>query len=228
MQDSIHTVQNPLFPSGVPLDPEFTSMFSAAKQTAAKSLSLKPSQIEPTTDLAIFMLATLPVLTVALRAADVNSRRSMPPRGQITPRIVRFPNSPAKVDREAVEEARAAAAAAVAAAASVAPTSVVPDANAETVSVETIPKKVKTIVAKEILTGVGLGRDVAAAVAADPVVLQAELTRLRSELQSATKLAEKVRALETANARLSGQVAELSRRPAPEELLRQAERREAR
>lgn len=240
---SIKTAKHPLFPSGVPLAPEFTSMFSAAKASAAKALSpyLTQKELDAATELSIFMLVTLPVLTVALRSADANSRRPMPPRGQPLapppPRIVKFPNSPAKVDREAVAEARAAnearkaAAAAAGASEAAAAATVVPGTNSGAVtfgSSTVVPEEVKTVVAAEILSEVGLAGEVVVAAAADPGKLEAELKRLRSELAATTKLAEKVKALEQANARLSGRIAELNRQPSAEEVLRRAEVQEAR
>ncbi len=74
-------------------------MFSAAKDTAFNGVRpYLPRGVEP--ELALFMLTTLPVLTVALRTADENYRRPKPPPlppGYVPPRVVRFPNSPAKV-----------------------------------------------------------------------------------------------------------------------------------
>lgn len=220
VRSRIKSAEHPLFPSGVPLAPEFTSMFSAAKASAAKALNpyLTQREIDAAAELSIFMLATLPVLTLALRAADANSRRPMLPRGQPPPpppvRIVKFPNSPAKVDREAVAEASKAAATATA--------TVIPGTAA------VVPEEVKTVVAAEILSEVGLAGEVATAAAADPTKLEAELKRLRSELATKTQLAEKVKALEQANARLSGRIAELNRQPSPAEVLRRAEQQDAR
>ncbi len=72
-------------------------------------------------------------------------------------------------------------------------------------------------------TVVELEGDVAAAVAAKPDAMAAELARLRRELAAASKLAAKVEALERANARLMGQVADLSQPPSLEEMQLRAE-----
>lgn len=205
-------MENPLFAPGVPLAAEFTSMLAQAKETAFAGVrSYLPKGVEP--ELALFMLVTLPVLTVALRSADENSRRPMPPPAPKSetrsppPRITRFPNSPAKVDAAAVAEARAARelqeaekavvvaaaeaeAASVAAAAAAAAPAVVPGA-----------------------AGAGLAGGVSAAAAAGSDKLRKELEKLQAELAAATKLAAKVEALETANARLMAQVADLSGQP---------------
>ncbi|CAM9835433.1 unnamed protein product, partial [Laminaria digitata] len=205
VKGNIRSVEHPLFAPGVPLAAEFTSMLADAKETAFSGVrSYLPKGVEP--ELALFMLVTLPVLTVALRSADENSRRPMPPPAPKSdtasppPRITRFPNSPAKVDAAAVAEARAerelqeAETAAEAAAAAAAAPVVVPG---EALTVAGV--------------GVGGGGAAAAAVAAGgPDRLRAELERLQVELAAATKLAAKVEALETANKRLMTQVADLS------------------
>ena len=99
VRNTVRTVDNPTFAPGVPLAPEFVSMLDNAKNTAFNGVRpYLPKGVEP--ELALFMLTTLPVLTVALRTADENSRRPKPPPlppGYRPPRVVRFPNSPAKV-----------------------------------------------------------------------------------------------------------------------------------
>ena len=78
VRSNVRSVENPLFAPGVPLAAEFTSMLAQAKETAFDGVRpYLPKGVEPET--ALFMLVTLPVLTVALRAADENSRRPMPP-----------------------------------------------------------------------------------------------------------------------------------------------------
>lgn len=204
---NVRSVENPLFAPGVPLATEFTSMLAQAKETAFAGVRpYLPKGVEP--ELALFMLVTLPVLTVALRSADENSRRPMPPplpKGEPLsprPRITRFPNSPAKVDAAAVAEARAArelleAEQAVAAA----------EAEAEAAAVA-------AAAAAAAVAVVGPGAVAAAAAPVGSNKLTAELERLQAELAAATKLAAKVEALETANARLMAQVADLSKQPA--------------
>ena len=203
---NVRSVENPLFAPGVPLATEFTSMLAQAKETAFAGVrSYLPKGVEP--ELALFMLVTLPVLTVALRSADENSRRPMPPplpKGKPLhppPRITRFPNSPAKVDAAAVAEARAArelleAEQAVAVAA----------AEAEAAVAAAAAAAVPVVVPGAV--------GVVAAAAAGTNKLTTELERLQAELAAATKLAAKVEALETANARLMAQVADLSKQPA--------------
>lgn len=215
-------VEHPLFAPGVPVAPEFTRIMDQAKETSLRNLRpYLPKSVEP--ELALFMLATLPVVTVALRAADENSRRPKPlplPEGYVAPRVVRFPNSPAKVDAEAVAEARAAreaaeaaSAAASAAAAVAAPTpAAVSEAEAEL----------------DVKLEADLENGVVAAAEADPEGLRAELARLRGELAAATKLTAKLEALERANARLMSQVADLSEQPSLQEMQRRAEKEEAR
>lgn len=250
--------ENPAFASGVPLAPEFNALFSSAKKTAFDSV-LRPllgPKADP--DFAFLVLASLPVLTVALRTADVNSRQPMLPRQPLEPkkpRLVKFPNSPAKVDREAVEEARALAAAAREAAAKKAEMEAEMEAvksgeavqipvdasgavagasdaaGIEAAAPETfmvVPQAARKAIARELLTGVGLGREVAAAVTADAESLQAELRRLKKELRVADELGTKVRALEEANLRLTAKVEELLKRPTPEEALKMVEEQKAR
>lgn len=213
--------ENPTFAPGVPLAPEFASMFAHAKETAFSGVrQYLPKGVEP--ELALFMLVTLPVLTVALRTADENSRRPKPPPlppGYRPPRLVRFPNSPAKVDAEAVAEARRARQAQEEAdavkelgkglAAAPVPAAVTPAA---------VPATATAAAVADLEDGV------AAAVAANPDAMTAELARLRKELAAAGKLAVKVEALERANARLMGQVAELSKQPSLEEIRLRAEK----
>ena len=214
VHSNIKTVENPLFAPGVPLAAEFTSMLSHAKETAfSRARSYLPKGVEP--ELALFMLVTLPVLTVALRSADENSRRPMPPplsesdTAARPPRVTKFPNSPAKVDAAAVAEARA-----------------VREAAAAEVAVELAAKEAESAAAAaeaaaaapvaELLAegaGVEVAAAVGAAMAAGPDSMRAELEKLQAELAAATKLAAKVEALEKANARLITQVADLSKQP---------------
>lgn len=209
--------ENPTFAPGVPLAPEFASMFAHAKETAFSGIRpYLPKGVEP--ELALFMLVTLPVLTVALRTADENSRRPKPPPlppGYRPPRLVRFPNSPAKVDAEAVAEARRARQA------------------QEDVDAVKMLRKELAMAAEPVPAATATATDVAvadledgvaAAVAANPDAMTAELARLRKELAAAGKLAVKVEALERANARLMGQVAELSKQPSLEEIRLRAEK----
>lgn len=245
---------NPAFASGVPLAPEFNALFTNAKEAAYNTL-IRPA-IGPNADrdFALLVLATLPVITVALRSADANSRRPMSPPStprEKKPRIVKFPNSPAKVDREAVEEARAMAAAAKEAAAKKAAIVLEPDdamqvevpagvakdaapavvADAGEGTAEAfivVPQEAKNAITRDILSQVGLAGDVAAAVTANPEKLRTELNRLRKELRMATELEAKLEALEEANMRLSEKVEELLKRPTPEEALRIAEEQKAR
>lgn len=180
-------------------------MFSRAKETVFSAMRPYLAKgVEP--ELALFMLATLPVITVALRAADEQSRRPMEaprPLDYRPPRVVRYPKSPAKADQKLIAKDRAQ----YATAAVTAPG----DAAAD----------VMDSVDEANLTG-----DVKAAVAVEDgeEKLRAELKRLRRELASATMLAGKVEALERANARLMKQVAELSMPPSPEEIQRLAEK----
>lgn len=240
--------ENPAFASGVPLATEFDALFSGAKKTAFDSLLRPFLGPKANPDFAFLVLATLPVLTVALRTADKNSREPMLPRQPPQPkkpRLVKFPNSPAKVDREAVEEARALAAAAKEAAAKKAAmeaemaavksdeaVKIFVDASGiEAAAPETsmvVPEAARKAIARELLTGVGLGREVAAAVTADAASLQAELSRLKKELRVADELGSKVRALEEANLRLTAKVEELMKRPTPEEALKMVEEQQAR
>lgn len=75
---------------------------------------------------------------------------------------------------------------------------------------------------------VNLEGGVAAAVAAKPEAMTAELARLRGELAAAGKLATKVEALERANARLMAEVSELRKEPSLEEIKLRVEREAAR
>lgn len=75
---------------------------------------------------------------------------------------------------------------------------------------------------------VDLEGGVAAAVAAKPEAMTAELARLRGELAAAGKLAAKVEALERANARLLVEVADLRKEPSMEEIKLRAEKEAAR
>lgn len=75
---------------------------------------------------------------------------------------------------------------------------------------------------------VDLEGGVAAAVAAKPETMTAELARLRGELAAAGKLAAKVEALERANARLMVEVADLRKEPSLEEIKLRADREAAR
>ncbi|CAN0087826.1 unnamed protein product, partial [Hapterophycus canaliculatus] len=199
-------------------------MLSRAKETAFNGVRpYLPRGGEP--ELALFMLVTLPVLTVALRAADENYRRPKPPplppgyRPPRPPRTVRFPNSPAKVDAEAAAEARKAREAEedikiVKALrqelAAKAPIGAAAAAAAGTGAASPPALGGATAVPEETAAAV------VEAVAADPDAVVAELSRLRRELAAAGRLAAKVEALERANARLVGQVADLSRQPSPE------------
>lgn len=211
----VKTTDNPTFAPGVPLAPEFASMISKAKETAFNGIRpYLPKGAEP--ELALFMLVTLPVLTVALRSADENSRRPKPdplPPVSRPPRITRYPNSPAKVDAAAVAEARKER-----------------EARADVDAVATLRKELAArglaavpaeegAPAAEVLHG-----GVAKAVAEKPDAITAELARLREELAAAGKLAAKVEALERANARLMGQVADLSKTPSIEEVRLRAEK----
>lgn len=218
-------MDNPVFAPEVPLDPEFTSMLSQAKETAFQRIrSYLPKGVEP--ELALFMLVTLPVLTVALRAADENSRKPKepsPPEGFRAPRITRYPNSPAKADAEAVAEARAAAAAVTAKALAAAAVAAATDA----VTI-TCPGDTATATSTVTATTSGLKDGVNAAAEADPERLRAELAQLRMELAATNKLATKLEALERANLRLMEQVANLSKQPSLQEIQSRAEREEAR
>lgn len=229
VQNNIKTLDNPLFASGVPLSPEFTSMFNQAKENALKiTKPFLPKGVEP--ELAIFMLATLPVLTVALRAADENSRRPkappLSPAARVAPkyrppRSTRFPNSPAKVDAEAFGEARAVEAAAKAAA----------EAAAEAAAKVAATSPVTTVESAEVGVAAaagGLKGGVEAAVAVGEDKLRAELTRLREDLSATTKLAAKLEALEKANARLMEQVSALSKQPSLQDMDVRAEKEKAR
>lgn len=216
----VKTTDNPTFAPGVPLAPEFASMLSKAKETAFNGIrSYLPKGTEP--ELALFMLVTLPVLTVALRSADENSRRPKQdplPAGAPPPRITRYPNSPAKVDAEAVAEARKER-----------------EAQADVEAVAKLREELaeRSLAAVPVPEGApavetaaveGLHGGVAAAVAEKPDAITAELARLREELAAAGKLAAKVEALERANARLMGQVAELGKTPSIEEVRLRAEK----
>lgn len=74
----------------------------------------------------------------------------------------------------------------------------------------------------------GLAKEVATAAAADPLKLESELRRLRSELSAVSKLSEKVKALEEANDRLGGRIAELNRELSPEAIRKRIEMEEER
>lgn len=182
-------------------------MFSQAKEAVFSAMRpCLAKGVEP--ELALFMLATLPVITVALRAADEQSRRPMEPPQPLDyrpTRVVRYPNSPAKVDQKLIAEDRAQYAA-------TAVTAPVVAAAASNVT--------------DSVSTANLTRDVEAEAVVEDVEekLRVELKRLRLELASATMLTGKVEALEKANARLIKQVAELSRPPSPEDIQRLAEK----
>ena len=173
-------------------------MFSRAKESALSAVRPYLAKgVEP--ELALFMLVTLPVVTVALRAADEQSRRTMEEPGPPA-------SFPPKADQNRAK-AR-----------------LFPWVKkGQTVSVAT-PVGVANL--EEVMAEVSVGGGVVAAVAEENREdrLRAEMKRLQEELTSATKLAAKVGALERANARLMKEVADLSKPLSPEEIHRLAEK----
>lgn len=181
-------------------------MFSQAKETVFSAMRPYLAKgVEP--ELALFMLATLPVITVALRAADEQSRRPMEPPRPLDyrpPRVVRYPNSPAKADQRLIAEDRAQYA-----------------TTAVTAPVAAAANVMDSVGTTNLTEGV----EAEAAVEDGEEKLRAELKRLRIELASATMLTGKVEALERDNARLMKQVAELSKPPSPKKTQRLAKKK---